>query len=71
LLEGDLVVFGAIEDCAIGWPGFQQQERDRGKRVGMSWPTNESRKRGFSHHACAMFQLTNERRLADSAGAIE
>jgi hypothetical protein len=30
LLEGDLVVFGAIEGCAIRWPGFQQQERDRG-----------------------------------------
>src|SRR2546421_11125773 len=36
LLEGDLVVFGAIERYAIRWPGFQQQERDRDKRVGMS-----------------------------------
>jgi hypothetical protein len=71
LLEGDLVVFGAIEGCAIRWPGFQQQERDRGKRVGMSWSESCSRKRGVSHHPCAMFQLTNQGRLADSAWAIE
>src|SRR6266849_243286 len=37
----------------------------------MSWSASKSRKRGFSTHPCAMFQLANERRLADSAGAIE
>ena len=61
LLEGDLVVFGAIERCAIRWPGFQQQERDRRKRVGMSWPSSRPRERGVSDHPCAMFQLEGRR----------